>query len=259
MPNNPMLAGALLAGRVDNLTATTDPTAANDSRQGYGPGSVWINATTGTIWRCNSAAVGAAVWVPMDVSDHPGFVTGRFYSTYGGTISVTAAIPGADTLYLYPWTLKQRVTVTSLFVRCIGAGAGSSVKAALWANGSGGRPVGTPLLGSDTPLDTSTSGIKSTAIASVTLNPGIYWLGSKASGTMPTLVSIQGTQLQLSATLGAASPGVALNTASTNQVTAISVPDAYANNIMAANLTGATFSDVVGGSSSGVPVIGVGV
>jgi hypothetical protein len=54
-------AKALLATG-SNLTATTDPTAANDSTQGYGIGSVWINTTIWRVWECMSAAVGAAVW-----------------------------------------------------------------------------------------------------------------------------------------------------------------------------------------------------
>jgi hypothetical protein len=47
-----------------NLTATTDPGVSNDNTQGYGPGSIWINTTSGALrwWECVSAATGAAVW-----------------------------------------------------------------------------------------------------------------------------------------------------------------------------------------------------
>lgn len=47
---------------IDNFGATTDPTAANDNTQGYGPGSEWINTTLNREWTCLSAATGAAVW-----------------------------------------------------------------------------------------------------------------------------------------------------------------------------------------------------
>jgi hypothetical protein len=48
---------------VNNLSATTDPGVTNDLNQGYSSGSQWINQTANRIWTCNSAAVGAAVWV----------------------------------------------------------------------------------------------------------------------------------------------------------------------------------------------------
>lgn len=47
----------------NNFSATTDPGVTNDLNQGYSVGSQWINQTANRIWTCNSAAVGAAVWV----------------------------------------------------------------------------------------------------------------------------------------------------------------------------------------------------
>lgn len=46
----------------NNFSATTDPTAANDSTQKYEPGSQWINQAAGRAWVCLSNAIGAAVW-----------------------------------------------------------------------------------------------------------------------------------------------------------------------------------------------------
>lgn len=54
---------ARLYGPLNNLTAGTDPGAANDGTQGYGVGSVWFNTATGVTWRCRNAAAGAAQWV----------------------------------------------------------------------------------------------------------------------------------------------------------------------------------------------------
>ena len=47
------------------LTATVDPTAANDISQGWQVGSVWFNAAPGFLrwWECRSNALGAASWV----------------------------------------------------------------------------------------------------------------------------------------------------------------------------------------------------
>jgi hypothetical protein len=54
-----------IVGALSNFGATTDPTAANDSSQDYGVGSIWFNTSTGVEWRCQSAAAAAAVWVPQ--------------------------------------------------------------------------------------------------------------------------------------------------------------------------------------------------
>jgi hypothetical protein len=48
-----------------NLTATTSPQVTNDSSQGYGPGSVWVNTVTEVYYACSFAGVGAAVWTPI--------------------------------------------------------------------------------------------------------------------------------------------------------------------------------------------------
>lgn len=51
--------------RMDNLTATTNPAATDDSADDYAVGSLWLNATSRSMWTCLSAAAGAAVWVPV--------------------------------------------------------------------------------------------------------------------------------------------------------------------------------------------------
>lgn len=45
-----------------NLSATTAPTANEDSGDGYAVGSTWINVTTDEAYVCLDATVGAAVW-----------------------------------------------------------------------------------------------------------------------------------------------------------------------------------------------------
>lgn len=47
----------------NNYSANNDPTATNDSSQGYATGSTWINVASGTAWQCWSATPGAAVWM----------------------------------------------------------------------------------------------------------------------------------------------------------------------------------------------------
>lgn len=49
--------------RINKLDAIVDPAVTNDISQGYEAGSMWVNVTGQRVWRCVSAAVGAAVWL----------------------------------------------------------------------------------------------------------------------------------------------------------------------------------------------------
>jgi len=65
-----------------NSQTTTDPTVNNDSTQGFTAGSTWLNVTSGKLWVCTDASVGAAVWVvgvsasPMSLATAAGAVVG---------------------------------------------------------------------------------------------------------------------------------------------------------------------------------------
>jgi hypothetical protein len=82
-----------LVGALSNFSATTDPVVTSDSASGYGVGSVWLNTTTGIEWRCQAAAVGAAVWVPALSS---GMLLGRII---GANMNVTTDQPFVMTNY----------------------------------------------------------------------------------------------------------------------------------------------------------------
>jgi hypothetical protein len=49
-------------GGKNKLDATTTPVVSNDNTEGYAPGSLWENTTTGRIYICVGSATGAAVW-----------------------------------------------------------------------------------------------------------------------------------------------------------------------------------------------------
>ena len=49
-----------------NLTATTDPTASDDTVDGYVIGSLWLNNTNNILYRAKSISVDAAVWEPLN-------------------------------------------------------------------------------------------------------------------------------------------------------------------------------------------------
>lgn len=47
---------------LSNRTATTDPGVGDDSADGYSAGSIWVNTSSGTVFICTDASVGAASW-----------------------------------------------------------------------------------------------------------------------------------------------------------------------------------------------------
>lgn len=49
-------------GPIDNYAGTAAPGVGDDSADGYGAGSIWIDATNNEVYICESAGAGAAVW-----------------------------------------------------------------------------------------------------------------------------------------------------------------------------------------------------
>lgn len=181
---------------------------------------------------------------------HPGYGTGNFGVMWEGSVVGNIAMAAVDIVYLYPFRVYSPITITSLFQRVETAGAGSSVKSAVWVNNyATARPTGLALLGQNAGFDTSGTGIKTAAISNVQLLPGVYWGGSKATGTLPMM-----TQINAADSSGnVASPTAQMGTSV--QPMGFSAPSAYANDIMALDLTAATFTLV---SASRIPVLGLG-
>ena len=53
---------------LNNFSATTDPTASDDSTEGYGQNSKWYNTVDEEAYLCVDASVGAAVWIKMTLT-----------------------------------------------------------------------------------------------------------------------------------------------------------------------------------------------
>lgn len=76
-------------GPLNNFAATTDPGVGDDSGDGYGVGSTWINLTLDRIWRCADASTGAAAWERVD--QDPGIL-----NNYTATTDPGVGDDGAD-------------------------------------------------------------------------------------------------------------------------------------------------------------------
>lgn len=99
-------------GGRNNTTATTNPVVTDDSTQGYAPGSIWENTTTGRIFICVGNTSGAAVWRELlqvqtsnvifpEVNDTVdlGSVTNRFQDLFlSGGIAASGNVSFAGTL-----------------------------------------------------------------------------------------------------------------------------------------------------------------
>jgi hypothetical protein len=72
------------SGFIQTYSATVDPVATNDSSQGFGPGSEWLNIANGRLWTNAINTVGAAVWVFSGVATaiggEPSGITTQFGS-----------------------------------------------------------------------------------------------------------------------------------------------------------------------------------
>lgn len=125
---------------------------------------------------------------------HPGYIAGRQYILL--PFGPSNAAPGAvDTIYFLPFILERPLTFTGARMRVVTGGAASSVKAAVWANSIvSNRPLGAPLFTDNTGVATTVSATTVPLVFGAgTLQPGIYWFGSKFTGTLPTMLATAST------------------------------------------------------------------
>ena len=81
--------GCIMLPAYDNLSATTDPGASDDSTQDYSVGSRWLNISASRAWTCLAAATGAAICVLDGVVPGVGVVPSNMLTYFGsgtGTI-----------------------------------------------------------------------------------------------------------------------------------------------------------------------------
>jgi hypothetical protein len=161
----------------NNLNSAVDPTSSNDQSQGYQVGSLWQNSTTGRLWISRSVATGFAVWTLLELSDNPGYVSGRWYLPSNIYSLSTGSAPGAGSIRLYPAYIKERITLNALGIRITTLSAGGNVQAAIYAvNTSTGLPTGTALA-STSSISTAATGNLNSAV-NLQLEPGIYWFAT---------------------------------------------------------------------------------
>ena len=74
---------------INELAANVAPVVTNDSSQGYSVGSLWIDITSGEVYRCVDNTVGAAVWAETSLSGlAPVATSGSATDLTIGTLSI---------------------------------------------------------------------------------------------------------------------------------------------------------------------------
>jgi hypothetical protein len=191
---------------------------------------------------------------PIDVAEQMGFVSGLEYPLFDGAHNTTV-VDAVDLLKLIPFNIDEDLLVANLAFRIVAtAGVNSSAKIAIWRAGNG-RAVGSPIMGSNTPLATTAVGLVVTPTLNQVLPRGRYWGGSvhtHTAGSLPVCTAPVGSQLTLNYRAGG--PGANGLPAANNGTTGYNVAQPFANDIMALDLTGVSLA-VNPGSAGGAPIL----
>lgn len=96
----------------DNLVGAAAPAVTDDSVAGYGVGSMWFDTTAHRMYVCDSAAVGAAIWIGSSMKDN----------VFAGAPAV-----GSDNTLGYSVGSTWIDTVTAIRWKCQSAATGAAV------------------------------------------------------------------------------------------------------------------------------------
>jgi hypothetical protein len=180
--------------RVDNLSATTNPTISDDSADGYHVGSLWMRSDNGRLFRCLDATAGAARWARTDPPRRKPVWgnTAAYITNLPASGSLTAAT--ANRLYMVPVFIEERRTFTEIaFVVTTAGAASTTARVGLFNMDDNAIPttlIAEGTTGASTPaypIPVDATGIK-TGYINVTLDPGAYHLAFLTNGA-PTLVA----------------------------------------------------------------------
>lgn len=125
---------------------------------------------------------------PFGAIDHAGYVSGRWYGP-PITAAATTNTSLADTLYLLPVPILQRVTIDQIAM-VVGtlAGAAANARAGVYQATSNGSPAGAALIAASNNTgdmnQAAGTNIVFTFAASFTVSPGVYWFGAIFDNTL---------------------------------------------------------------------------
>lgn len=232
----------LVGGLTHNFGAAVDPTAFEDSGDGYSVGSLWMRTDTGDVWRARAVGVGVAKWVKMGLSSHPGYVSGRFYiapPAFPAPLQAGAAL-GTTTIKLVMINIEQRITISALATRVTTLFSGGLFGLAIYAmNPATKYPTGTPLASIMGASSTVATNVSTNLASNVTLEPGQYWVAALADNSTVALATYSTGSPIGSFTVGSATIGEVF-ASSTSGLAWLSAPGTYAGGFT--DLSAASFT-----------------
>jgi len=148
-----VLVSALGGSALNNLTAIVAPSVGNDSTQGYGTGSVWLDTVAGIAYECIRPTVGAAEWL---VKPYTNTTTPQPVGAANAPGSSTALVARVDHVHAHGNQLGG-----ALHADVIAAGAAGFMSGAdkTKLNGIASGADVSPALSSTTPADVGTAAI----------------------------------------------------------------------------------------------------
>ena len=82
------------ANGLNNFGASTNPGVGDDSVDGYGPGSLWVNTTTPAAFVCITAGAGAADWNQIDAAGGGGDASTNTASSVDSEVAIFSGTAG---------------------------------------------------------------------------------------------------------------------------------------------------------------------
>lgn len=177
--------------RLNNFTATVNPTLTDDSAAGYSIGSYWYNAARGVLYIANSVALGAAVWRRVR-RGHLGYLSGNWYiGENTGSIGASGSSTITGNLGVHAFFVPEPITISDLGFKTAATVSGSTQMALYRAGAAGGRPsTRIAVVASVANAAASTSYSGSLVDGAVALEPGWYWFAAQGDAAS-TYVTIQ--------------------------------------------------------------------
>ena len=239
-------------GGKNNTSATSNPTIADDTTQGYVVGSVWINTTTSRRYVCMSNATGAASWLEIPTIDANnnilpqvdntvsiGSATYRLKDAYlGGNMDIDGTLNVATTS-----TLSGDVTMGGNLTLSTGT---ATIPTATISAGN----IDNTIIGSSTPAAITATDLTTTG--SATLPTVTLGQGTGTVGTLNGVIVGGSNPLAVTGTIVTANNGFTgdLTGEVTGNVTAASGTSTFTNLTASGTITGNVTGDLTGNVAS---------
>jgi hypothetical protein len=173
---------------VATYIAATDPTATNDSTQGYVAGSPGVNTATGRTFVAKSVSVGAAVWASAGVPI-VNAIAGKWYIPRDhASFGASNAVASTTLVVLTPFFINQPQTVNGLGTRIFTAGTTNVQVSVYAASSTTNLPTGLPLITTANIDDTATGPATISTSPDVQLPSGMYW-GAVEAGDVTVVLT----------------------------------------------------------------------